>query len=343
AIVAFIALVVIGLYWVKWHPYYHKGFATATKHSLGASIVSGHSATAPSGWSAALDFAYKYTLSIWPALTVGLLLGAGIQELLPRDWLRRVLGQSRWQSTAIAGVAAVPSMMCTCCSAPPAVGLARARASIGATIAYWVGNPVLNPATMVFMGLVLGWRWVGLRILVGLPLVFGAAAAVEHLFGRKVAVTDDVGTVVEETTPAAGATSGATIFARWLRAAARLAITLIPEYAIVVLALGAVRAFLFPTMSHSIGGAAWLVVLLAITGTLFVIPTAGEIPIIAVLLGFGLSAAGAGALMITLPAVSLPSLVMVGRAVPARVLVFVGGSVVVAGLVTAGLAAAFGL
>lgn len=111
AVVAFVALVVIGLYWVKWHPYYHKGFATATKHSLGASIVTGHSATAPKGWQAALDFAYKYTLSIWPALTVGLLVGAGIQELLPRDWLTRVLGRRRWQSTAIAGAAAVPSMM----------------------------------------------------------------------------------------------------------------------------------------------------------------------------------------------------------------------------------------
>lgn len=223
------------------------------------------------------------------------------------------------------------------------VGLARARASIGATIAYWLGNPVLNPATMVFMGLVLGWRWAGLRILVGLPLVFGVAMASERFFGRKVAVTDDVGTAIEAATPATGSSSGATIFVRWLRTAARLAITLIPEFAIVVLGLGAARAFLFPTMSHSIGGAAWLVVLLAITGMLFVIPTAGEIPIIAVLLGFGLSSAGAGALMITLPAVSLPSLVMVGRAVPARVLAFVGGSVVVAGLVTAGLAAAFGL
>lgn len=110
-----------------------------------------------------------------------------------------------------------------------------------------------------------------------------------------------------------------------------------------VLALGAARAYLFPSLSHSIGGDAWLVVVLAITGTLFVIPTAGEIPILAVLLGFGLSAASAGALMITLPAVSLPSLVMVGRAVPSKVLAFVAGSVVVAGLVTAGLAAAFGL
>lgn len=348
--VAFLALVVIGLYWVKWSPYYHKGFTAAAKHSLGASIVSGQSATAPAGWQAALDYAYKYTLDIWPALAVGLLVGAGVQELLPRDWLTRVLGRRRWQSTAVAGAAAVPSMMCTCCSAPPVVGLARARASIGATIAYWLGNPVLNPATIVFMGLVLGWRWAGLRIAVGLVLVFAVATAVERLFGRDVSVAGDRGPALEATAaeadptaPPAPPPSGRTVFARWLTGAAKLTVTLVPEYAIVVLGLGAARAYLFPSLSHDIGGAAWLVVVLAITGTLFVIPTAGEIPIIAVLLGFGLSAASAGALMITLPAVSLPSMVMVGRAVPAKVLAFVGASVVVAGLATAGLAAAFGL
>jgi uncharacterized membrane protein YraQ (UPF0718 family) len=343
AIAAFILLVVIGLYWVKWHPYYHKGFAAAAKHSLGASIVSGHSASAPKGWHAALSYAYKYTLSIWSALMVGLLVGAGVQELLPRDWLRRVLGSGSFRTTAIGGAVAVPSMMCTCCAAPPVVGLARARVSIGATLAYWLGNPVLNPATIVFMGLVLGWRWALLRVVVGVALVFGVAASAQRLFGRN-EQAEEAATLMDQAAAQAqpAPAPGRSVFVRWLRAVAKLAVTLIPEYAVIVLALGATRAFLFPSMSASIGGAAWLVVALAVTGTLFVIPTAGEIPIVQSLMAFGLGAAGGGALMITLPAVSLPSLAMVGRALPARVLAFVAGSVVVAGLATAGLAVAFG-
>jgi uncharacterized protein len=63
---------------------------------------------------------------------------------------------------------------------------------------------------------------------------------------------------------------------------------------------------------------------LAVAGTLFVIPTAGEIPIIQTMLSFGMGAGPAGVLLLTLAPVSLPSLVMVGRASPWRLLVGLG-------------------
>jgi hypothetical protein len=87
----------------------------------------------------------------------------------------------------------------------------------------------------------------------------------------------------------------------------------VPEYAVAVLALGAARAWLFPAVSPATGHALWLVVVVAVTGTFFVVPTAGEIPIIATLAVSGLGPAASGALLIALPAVSLPSLLMVGR------------------------------
>jgi hypothetical protein len=37
-------------------------------------------------------------------------LGAGIQAIVPRDWLARVLGM-RFSGVALAGVAALPGMM----------------------------------------------------------------------------------------------------------------------------------------------------------------------------------------------------------------------------------------
>jgi uncharacterized membrane protein YraQ (UPF0718 family) len=209
---------------------------------------------------------------------------------------------------------------------------------IGATLAYWLGNPVLNPATIVFMAFVLGWRWSVLRIVVGVALVFGVALAAQRLFGEK-DVPEAARQAVETAT--AAPPDDRPVAIRYFRTLARLAVGLLPEYAVLVLVLGAVRAFLFPAMSPAIGHAVWLVVLLAITGTLFVIPTAGEVPIVASFIAFGLGTAGAGALMITLPAVSLPSMAMVGRAVPARILGFVGASVVVAGLLTAVLAVVF--
>lgn len=338
AIGAFILITVAGLFIAKWRPYYFKGFHIASTHEAGKSIISPHAAS-PKGWQAAIDFSYHYLLDIWQALVVGLLVAAGVQELLPRDWLLRAFGSGRLRSTALAGAAAVPSMMCTCCSAPPVVTMARNRVPVGATMAYWLGNPVLNPATIVFMGFVLGWRWAVLRIAVGLALVFGTALAAQRLFGEK-DVPEQASRAVTE---AAAAADRRPVVVRYAATLAGLAVRLLPEYVVIVFALGAARAFLFPAISPSVGHAAWLVLVLAITGTLFVIPTAGEIPIVQSFMKFGLGPAGAGALMMTLPAVSLPSLAMVRQAVPTRVLAFVAGSVVVSGLLTALLASALQL
>ncbi|MBO0806725.1 MAG: permease [Actinobacteria bacterium] len=334
----FLVIAVGGIYLVKWQPYYLKGESVAVNHDLGKSILSGTSAASPRGWHAALDYATSYGLSIWKAFVVGMLLAAGIQELLPRDWLLRMFGSARARSIGLGGLVAVPSMMCTCCAAPPAVAMARSRASAGATIAYWLGNPVINPATIVFMGLVLGWRWAALRIVMGLVLVFGVAALAQRLAGQL-----RVPAAATAAADAALQPDSRPLVQRFVMTLARLAMFLIPEYVVIVLVLGAVRAFLFPAISPGVGHALWLVILLAITGTLFVIPTAGEIPIIQTFLRFGLSSAGAGALMITLPAVSLPSMIMVGQAIPKRIIILVGVSVAIAGLVTAGLAAALGL
>jgi uncharacterized membrane protein YraQ (UPF0718 family) len=219
------------------------------------------------------------------------------------------------------------------------VSLRRSRASLGATLAFWLGNPVLNPATIVFMGLVLGWRWAVLRIVLGMILVLGVALLANRLFGAKDVPDEARQAVATATAPA----SQRPLIQRYFMTLGRLCIGLLPEYVVIVLVLGAVRAFLFPAMSPAIGHAVWLVIVLAVVGTLFVIPTAGEIPIVQTFMGFGLGAAGGAALMITLPAVSLPSLAMVGRAVPARILAFVTGSVAVMGLVAAALAVAFSL
>ena len=129
----------------------------------------------------------------------------------------------------------------------------------------------------------------------------------------------------------------------WARAFCRLAIRLIPEYLVLVFALGMTRAWFFPAMTPDIGHAAWLTPVLAAAGTLFVIPTAGEVPIIQVLQQFGLGSAGAAALLITLPAVSLPSLAMLARSLPIRAIVALGVGTFVFGLIAAGASVALGL
>jgi uncharacterized membrane protein YraQ (UPF0718 family) len=329
-----------GLYIVKWDPYFHKALSAASSHSIGESIVSKGATPPEPSLAAALDYAGTYFLAVWKALVLGLLIGSGVQALLPREWLAKALGKAGYGSTTTAAALAVPSMMCTCCAAPVAVGLRKCRASAGAAAAYLVANPMLNPATIVFMGFVLGWEWSALRIAVAFILVFGVAFLADRLAPGETDVT--------RTPEVAGAqsmeaTEEGNPFVRWVKTLARMSIVLLPEYAVVVLALGAARAFIFPydvdfTEGSSLLLAAWL----AIGGTLFVIPTAAEIPIVQGSMLAGLGPLGAGVLLTTLPAISLPSLLMAKQGMPTRVLLAVAGSVVLMGLLTGVVALVLG-
>jgi uncharacterized membrane protein YraQ (UPF0718 family) len=167
----FVVLAIFGLFLVKWSPYYAKGFHAAQDHTIGASIVSGKLPASPEvSFRAGLDYSIAYMKAIWQALLLGLALGAGVETLLPRVPLTRLFSGSKGPLRAIAF--AIPSMMCTCCSAPIAVGMIESGAGAASALVHWLANPVLNPAALVFIGLVLGWQWAALRLIVGVALVF---------------------------------------------------------------------------------------------------------------------------------------------------------------------------
>jgi uncharacterized membrane protein YraQ (UPF0718 family) len=122
------------------------------------------------------------------------------------------------------------------------------------------------------------------------------------------------------------------LFLRWGRELWRLSIRLVPEYVIIVLALGAARAWLFPTLPAEAGNDVLWIACMAIAGTAFVIPTAGEVPIVQSLMALGIGSGPAAALLVTLPAVSVPAMVMVSRVLPQRVVWFVATCVALSGV-----------
>lgn len=173
----FFLVVIAGLWYVKWEPYYGKAFTAAETHSIGKSILAQADANP---WQAALDYAMIYFLAVWKAAVLGVILGSLIQVLIPRDWLLRTLGQSRFRGTLLGTLFSLPGMMCTCCAAPVAAGMRRQQVSMGGALAFWMGNPVLNPATLVFMGFVLGWGFAAIRLVAGLVMVLLIATLVQN-------------------------------------------------------------------------------------------------------------------------------------------------------------------
>ncbi|KVH04076.1 hypothetical protein CFB52_007950 [Burkholderia sp. AU18528] len=335
----FLLIAVAGLFYVKWFPYYNKAFVAAEHHSIGQSILMGTSAAAPEpSLKAALDYAWAYGKAIWQAMVLGLLLGSAVQALLPAHWVARVLGRTGFGSVAAGGLLSLPGMMCTCCAAPVVAGLRARHASPGGAVAFWLGNTVLNPAALVFMGFVLGWHWSALRLVLGIAMVFGIGYLLNRVARPEDRSIDDA----QLAALAAEQAAAGNPFVRWMKLLARMAVRLVPEYIVLVLLLGAARAWLFPHIGPDIGNQLGWIVAFAVAGMLFVIPTAGEVPIIQAMLSLGMGVGPAAALLMTLPPISVPSLAMLARSFKPYMLAIVATLVVVFGIVSGLLAIAFG-
>ncbi|MCL6637839.1 MAG: permease [Alicyclobacillus sp.] len=294
---------------------------------------------APS-WQAGIQYAVTYFKAIWPALVVGLVLGALVQVWIPRTWLQRWLGQANLRSTLLGGALALPGMMCTCCSAPVVVGLRRHACGANAAAAFWLGNTALNPAVLVFMVFVLPWQYAVLRLVFGAALVIGAALWIGWLDRRQALVQGGchaekpsavvlAGATVPVSAPSSDLTQAWPV--EWARKLASLVIGLLPVYLLSVLVLGGMRSWLFPATASGWGTSPWAIGIWAVAGALFVIPTAAEIPIVQALLAAGVGAGPAAALLITLPALSLPSTLMVRRAFTRKQMAVLWASTLLAG------------
>lgn len=109
---AFLALAVIGLFVVKWFPYWNKAHVAAATHAIGSSIVSGKSIAPPAaGLAAAWQYTLAYFNSVWMAVVLALLLGSSVQVFVPRRWLLKMLGARNPRSAAIAGALSLGGMM----------------------------------------------------------------------------------------------------------------------------------------------------------------------------------------------------------------------------------------
>ena len=194
-------------------------------------------------------------------------------------------------------------------------------------LAHWLGNPLLNPAVLVFLFLVAPWQWGVTRLLVGLVVVVGAGALVGALADRTTAV-ETFGDPEELETPA----TLSQLPGRFARSLWRVGRVLVPEYAVAVAIVGGVSGWLsqFVELSGRLGLLAVLVA--ALVGTMLVIPTGGEIPVLLALSALGVGTGLLGVLIVTLPALSLPSMAMVARALSVRATVLAASAVVGGGL-----------
>lgn len=319
------------LAWAKYLPYAAKVPAVLSARDVGPSALPAPGAVSvAAGWS----FTVAYLAAVWKALVAGLVLAAAVQVLLPGTWLRRSLGTAGGLRGGLrGGLWSVPTLMCSCCAAPLTLGLRRARVALTTAVAFWLGNPALNPVVLVFCLAVLPWPWAVLRLAGGL-LVVTAGIAIARRAEERVEAT----TVPAEVLAGSQPVEDGPLPLRFVRALAGLAVRLVPEMVAVVLVLGTFGGVLLPG-EGALDGVVLVLVLVAV-GLALPVPTGGEVAAVAAALAAGLPTAAAAALLVTLPVLNLPSVLMVRGAVPGRVLGGVVAAAATVGLVAAALVAA---
>jgi uncharacterized membrane protein YraQ (UPF0718 family) len=350
-VAAFVVVAGAALTYAKWWPYAGKVSGVVSSHTYSSASIladAGAPGASPS-WHDAWSFTTSYGLDVWIGLAAAVLIGAGVEVLVPRRWLRRTLDRKTGMRSAWrGGLLAVPCLMCTCCASPITISLRRSKVPVAGSLAYWLGNPLLNPVVLIILAVVLPWPYVVGRIVIGALIVFGAAPLVARFTGARSA---DAGMLPQDPhgpptgDPPTGDTSTLPpTIGRYARAVLRLAAVILPVYFLVVLAVGAFRGWLLP-IGH--GGAHWgtgtvvaAVAVAAVGGTLLVVPTAAEVPVIFGLLALGVPVVVAGVLLVALPAISLPSMAMVGRSLSWRTTATAGVAVVLCALAAGGLVAA---
>jgi len=294
-----------------------------------------------------IALATSYLLTVWHATLVGILISGLALTALPASW---ALFRRRGLAGSLGGALfALPQPFCSCCSSMIAPSLVRGGASTQFVLAFVVGSPMLNVTTVALAVAMLPAGFAVTRIVAGIIITLIVTYGVARMAAGPEPGTDPspseapgwlhrAGNVylgsfgVDRI--AGGQTAGtpSELFASWLTRSCRLALVLIPT----IWLWSVLASVAFDILPLPLDNTPRSVVLAVVGGTFFMVSTWAEIPIALQLIQSGLPGPAA-ALLVVLPAVSLPCMMILGGALRRlRVIALLTAAVMLVG-VTAGL------
>ncbi|MBI2866637.1 MAG: permease [Chloroflexi bacterium] len=278
-------------------------------------------------WLEPLGEGINYMALVWHATVLGILIGALLLAVVA-GFLKPLIGRKGFKAHLAGAALAVPQPFCSCCAAPIGAALYNGGAALGPTLAFVVSSPMLNPTSLILASVLLPGEFALLRILgglaVGVLLTYAVSLAASRWASRET-VNSRPSRWVELSAKLVGGysqlfrfgdlakgrsmESPAELVSTWLTMAWKLGRVVVPVLFMgSVVTAAAVKAV--PSPSDSLLG----VLAASAFGTMLMVPTWTEIPIAAGLIREGLSGPAA-ALLLTLPAVSIPCLLIVGGAI----------------------------
>jgi uncharacterized protein len=277
------------------------------------------------GWWMPVAQATSYLLNVWHATMLGILLSGLALTVLPA-YFESYVRRPGFTGSLFGAAFALPQPFCSCCSSVMAPSFVRGGASTTFLLSFIIGAPMLNVTTMLLALTLLPAPFAITRIVAGIVVT----VLVTYLVARAADRWDGTRPPIKDLKPAAdwirrlgaaylrlfdleriirhrGVETPAQLIGAWLHASGRIALVLVPTLWV----WSVIASAIFQALPSAFGNNLTSVVLSAVVGTFFMISTWSEIPMALQLIQSGFTGPAA-ALLVVLPAISLPCMMLLG-------------------------------
>ncbi len=289
------------------------------------------------GWVGALQFFIYDVIKIFILLSVLIFLVSYIQSYFPPERTKRILGKfNGLLAKVIAALLGTVTPFCSCSSIPIFIGFTSAQVPLGVSFSFLISSPMVDLGSIVLLMSIFNAK-VGLAyVLLGLVVAVIGAYIIQAL-----KMDDQVEDFIRQIKPLQeNEEEEITQKARWAYALEQVKITIkkVAPYVLIGVGIGAFIHNFIPQawVEGLLGGRHWYSVPLAtLVGVPMYADIFGTIPIAESLLAKGAGLGTVLSFMMAVTTLSLPSMIMLRRAIKPRLLgVFI--AIVTAGIILVG-------
>lgn len=279
------------------------------------------------GWLLPIYHTLDYLNIVWFTTLLGLFIAGAMVTLIPGLIQTCLKGKGLTQHFT-GMVFGLPNMLCTCCAAGTVTGLRRGGAGLGASLAFFVTAPALNIVVLILAFDLLPLKLAFARLIMGLIAAFGVTYVVAKLVPEKSGLAPGMETVSQRDE------SLLEIIRSWMRNTWNISKIVVPVLVLGILMIGIFKTVLpFEVIAKHLGNSLLATFLASAAGTILMVPTFTEVLWVAEFTQKGMGIGPAVALLVTLPAVSLPSLLVLGKVLKSyKVAVYLGISILILGM-----------
>ena len=287
-------------------------------------------------WGGAIQFFVYDTIKIIILLCLLIFLISYVQSYFPPERTKKLLGKYKgiW-ANAMGALLGTVTPFCSCSSIPIFMGFTRAGLSSGVTFSFLISSPLVDLGAFILLASVFGFPIAITYVVVGLILAVVGGTIIE-----KTGVGNNVQDFILQGTLAETESMELTRKDRLLYAKDQMLSTLkkVWIYILIGVGIGAAIHNFIPTewIQMILGQDKWYSVLIAsVVGVPMYADIFGTIPVAEALFFKGVGVGTSLSFMMSVTALSLPSMIMLSKAVKAKLL-FWFIVIVVAGIIAIG-------